>query len=266
MTTSLLNHVDFKDLNRILADVAGLQMSPAKRPLVGGRLSDRLGHHGLQTYSDYLTLVEQDPAERQKVLDLLTSTETQFFREARHFGFLADHIAPRLRDEGAMRVWSAGCSTGQEPYTIAMVLLHALGHERFEILASDINTRVLQEAGAARYPIEQARDIPWSYRSSFCLKGTQEHEGLFQFDRPVRERLYFEQINLNTDLPNVGLFDVIFLRNVLTGFALDARRALIDRVWPCIRPGGWLIIGEAENLHGMPHPLKMVRPSIYQRP
>lgn len=263
---STLSNTEFKDLSRLLFDVAGFQLSQAKRPLVCGRLADRLDRHGLDNYGDYVALIEQDADERQAALDLLTSNETQFFREPRHLTFLAEYIAPRLRDEGAMRVWSGACSSGEEAYSIAMVLLNALGHERFEVIASDINTRMLHKARQGVYPIEQARDIPWAFRSSYCLKGQGADEGSFLLDRPVRERVQFEQINLNAPLPDIGQFDVIFLRNVMSGFPLDTRRALIERVMPCIKPGGWLIVGEAESLQGMLIDLKMLRPSIYQRP
>ena len=263
---STLSNAEFKEVSRLLQNLAGIQLGQAKKPLVSGRLAGRMGHHGLARYSDYLTLLAQDPLECQAALDLLTSNDTQFFREPRHFSFLAEHIAPRLRDEGAVRVWSAACSTGEEAWTVAMALLHGLGHERFEILASDVNTRVLDVARGGLYPIERARELPWAYRSSFCIKGEGPQAGLFRMDRPVRERVLFEQINLHAPLPDVGLFDVIFLRNVMNGFSPETRQALLNRVLPQLKAGGWLFIGEAESLHGVIHPLKMVRPSVFMLP
>jgi chemotaxis protein methyltransferase CheR len=144
-----------------------------------------------------------------------------------------------------------------------MVLLNALGHDRFEVIASDLNTDALAIAKEGRYPIEAARDIPWAFRSSFCIKGTGEYQGQFLMDVPVRERLRFEQINLHAPLPDIGLFDLIFLRNVIGAFPLDGRRTLVERVMRCLKPDGYLIIGESENLHGLPLAIKMVRPSVY---
>jgi chemotaxis protein methyltransferase CheR len=261
-----LTDTEFKGFSRLVFDLAGIHMGPAKKPLVSGRLAKRLGHHGLDSYGDYLELVQQDAVERQTALDLLTTNETYFFREPRHFAFLADNIAPTLRQQGAVRVWSGACSTGEEPYTLAMVLMHALGHARFEILASDISTRVLHQARQGLYPIEDAKDIPWTFRSSYCLKGVGSQDGSFLIDRPIREKVQFEQINLNAPLPDIGQFDVVFLRNVMIYFSMETKRALLSRLVSSIKPGGWFIISHSESLHGVTDELKMIRPSIYQRP
>lgn len=264
---STLSDAEFKGFARLLLAVAGIQLSQAKKLLISGRLASRLAERGLQSHSDYLDLIAHDAAERQAALDLLTATDTQFFREPRHFSFLAEHIAPRLREQGAVRVWSAACASGEEAWTLAMVLLNALGHDRFEIIASDLNTRELEVARQGRYPIEAARDIPWAFRSSYCQKGEGPDAGHFLMDRPVRERVRFEHINLHAPLPDIGQFDVIFLRNVLSAFSPDARLALIQRVLPHLKPDGWLFIGEAETLPGL-HGLnlKMIRTAIYAPP
>src|SRR5690606_1800972 len=261
---STLSETEFKALNRLLGDVAGFQLGPAKKLLVAGQLAPRLQAHRLARYGDYLELIAHDAAERQLALDLVTATDTPFFSESRHFAFLTEQVAPRLRDEGAVRVWSAACASGEEPYTIAMVLLASLGHDRFEIIASDINTQALATAREARYGMDAARDIPWAFRSSYCVKGEGPHAGSFLMDRPVGERVRFEAINLHAPLPDVGLCDVIFLRTVISAFPLDTRRSLVERVRACLKPDGWLIIGESENLHGLPLAIKMTRPSIYQ--
>lgn len=261
----VLSDKEFKGFRQLIFDEAGITMSDAKKPLVSGRLAKRLANFGLNTYGDYFKVISQDAQERQMAIDLLTTNETFFFREPKHFEFLKQSILPALANQTAVRVWSGACSTGEEPYTLAMTLAQTLGHWRFEILASDISTRVLATAQKALYPIEDAQDIPKPLRAQYCLKGVGSQEGWFLMDQPVRNRIEFQQINLNTTLPDVGLFDVIFLRNVMIYFSNDTKREVVQRLSAKLRPGGYFIISHSESLHGITDHLQMVKPSIYRK-
>lgn len=260
-----LSDKEFQAFSRMMFDLAGIHMTGAKKPLVSGRLAKRLGAHGLDSYGDYLELVRNDQAERQTALDLLTTNETYFFREPKHFEFLANELVPTLRDQSSVRVWCGACSTGEEPYTIAMVLAETLGHMRFDILASDISSRVLQTAKKGLYPMEDADDIPRHLRAKYCLKGIGSQQGWFMMDSLIRNRVEFDSINLNASLPDIGSFDVIFLRNVMIYFSPETKQHVMRRLTPHVRPGGHFIVSHSESLHGVCDALQMVRPSIYCR-
>jgi chemotaxis protein methyltransferase CheR len=262
----VLSDKEFSGFSRLIFDMAGIHMAPAKKPLVSGRLAKRLGHHGLDSYGDYLSLVKTDGTERQIAIDLLTTNETYFFREPKHFEFLAKTMVPEWRGRPGVRIWCGASSTGEEPYTLAMTLAESLGSARFEILASDISTRVLDTARKALYPIEDARDIPPALRAKYCLKGIGPQEGWFLVDKPLRDRIQFEQINLNAPLPAMGPFDAIFLRNVMIYFSAETKCDLLSRLIPLLRPGGYFVISHSESLHGITDQLQMVKPSIYRKP
>lgn len=261
-----LSDKEFSGFSRMIFDQAGIHMASSKKPLVSGRLTKRLHHHGLGSYGEYLKLVHADGAERQVAINLLTTNETYFFREPAHFQFLSKVIAPGLSKQPNIRIWCGASSTGEEPYTIAMTLAEALGHTRFDILASDISTRVLETARKALYPIEDVKDIPARLRIKHCLKGVGPQQGWFMIDDHLRQRVQFEQINLNAPLPSVGPFDVIFLRNVMIYFSQETKRDLLARLVPLLRPGGYFLVSHSESLHGITTELEMVRPSIFRRP
>jgi len=260
-----LSQKDFVGFRRMIFNEAGIHLSDAKKSLVSGRLAKRLGQRGVDSYGDYLSLIHQDASERQVAVDLLTTNETCFFREPQHFDFLARHIAPCLKGRGRIRVWCAASSTGEEPYTIAMTLAEALGHRRFDILASDISTRVLDTARRGLYPMADADDIPRGMRARHCLQGIGSHEGWFLIDKPLRDRVRFEQIKLNARLPDLGEFDLIFLRNVMIYFNAETKQALLRRLLPHLHADGHLFIGHSESLHGVTDALQMVKPSVYRQ-
>ncbi len=261
-----LSDKEFKGFQQLIFDEAGITMSDAKKPLVSGRLAKRLAQHGLNTYGDYYKIVVQDSKERQMAVDLLTTNETFFFREPKHFEFLANTIVPEFGRQSSLRLWCGASSTGEEPYTLAMTLAKALGPRKFEILASDISTRVLATAKKALYPLEDAQDIPKPYRAEYCLKGVGSQEGWFTLDPAIRSTIQFDQINLNETLPDVGIFDVIFLRNVMIYFSAETKREVVARILTKLRPGGYFVISHSESLHGVTSDLQMVKPSIYRKP
>jgi len=257
---------EFQLFRKLIYEQAGISLSDAKKPLVAGRLSKRLRQLGITSYIEYFRQVQRDSQELQVTIDLLTTNETYFFREPKHFDFLRDQILPGAIGRGPFRVWSGACSSGEEPYTIAMVLAEVLGQRPWEIVASDLSTRVLQEAAGGLYPQADCSGIPRPLLHKHCLKGVGQHEGSVLISPALRERVSFRQINLNNALPKLGTFDVIFLRNVMIYFDIETKRRVIERILPLLRPGGHFMISHSENLNGVSDALKPVRPSIYCKP
>lgn len=268
MAVAMITDREFVQFQRFIYDAAGITMANGKQALVSGRLAKRLAHYQLDSYGDYLKLLESraQPAELQVAVDLLTTNETYFFREPRHFDFLRDHVLPGLPRERTLRVWSAACSSGEEPYSVAMLLAQAGGGRPWEILASDISTRMLDKARRGVYAMGGVRGMTPELLRTHCLKGTGTQEGSFAVDPKLRARVNFAQINLNTTLPDVGEFDVIFLRNVLIYFEPSTKREVVARLQAKLRRGGYLFVGHSESLNGLADGLQGVVPAVYRRP
>lgn len=264
---AVLSDKEFQLFRGLIHKQAGISLGDAKKPLVAGRLSKRLRQLEIGSYSEYFRRVQGNAQEMQHAIDLLTTNETYFFREPKHFDFLRDQVLPGAVGRGPFRVWSAACSSGEEPYTIAMVLAESLGLQRpWEIVASDLSTRVLKEAAGGLYPLADCDGIPRPLLHKHCLRGIGAHEGSVLINPALRERIGFRQINLNNALPNLGIFDVIFLRNVMIYFDIETKQQVVRRLLPMLKPGGHFMISHSENLNGITDALKPVRPSIYRKP
>jgi chemotaxis protein methyltransferase CheR len=264
-----LGDQEFTRFQAFIYEAAGISLSDSKKVLVSGRLEKRLRHHRLDSYSDYLHLISlpAQAQERQVAIDQLTTNETYFFREPRHFELLREW-ALAARDAGrGLRVWSAACSSGEEPYSIAMVLADCLGESRpWEIVASDISSRVLQRARFGHYPQERTTHIPPAYLQRFCLRGTGEQAGTLLVQRALRQRVQFTHINLDQTLPPQVAFDVIFLRNVMIYFSTDTKRRVVSRLVGQLKPGGHLLIGHSETLNDVSTQVRPLMPSVYRKP
>jgi chemotaxis protein methyltransferase CheR len=266
MTVATITQQEFTQFQRFIYEAAGITLSSAKKELVGGRLAKRLEPCGVASYGEYFRLLMGGgvPAEVQFAVDLLTTNETYFFREAQHFELLAKLAAEAGKGAKQFRVWSAASSTGEEAYSIAMVLADRLGGGPWEVRGSDISARVLTRARAGHYVLERTTHIPPSYLKRFCLKGVGRETGTLLVQRALRSRVEFSQINLNVPLPNVGLFDVIFLRNVMIYFNSDTKREVVTRLLAQLKPGGHFIVGRSESLNGITDAVRAVGPSIYR--
>jgi len=262
-----LSDQEFTQFQDFIYRIAGINLSFAKKPLVVGRLAKRVDHYRLSSFGDYFQLLKSGahPDEVQMAVDLLTTNETYFFREHKHFDFLRDTILAQRSAVKPFRVWSAASSTGQEAYSVAMVLADKLGGQPWEVIASDISTRVLETARGGHYPLPQAEHIPQDYLSGYCLKGIGAQEGTFLVARTLRERVTFMQVNLNTQLPKLGDFDVVFLRNVMIYFDMEIKRQVVQRIAEKIRPGGYLLVGHSESLNGVTDAFRSVKPSVYRK-
>lgn len=264
ISAPLLDEAEFRELQKMIFSVAGIHMPDGKRTMVAGRLIKRLKALELRSFSAYCQRLRQDPAEKQAAVDLLTTNETYFFREPRHFEFLQNQILPAHSRGRSFRLWSAACSSGEEAYSAAMVICDTLGKTGWEVLGSDISTEVLCKAQVGRYPMTRMERIPQESLKRHCLRGIGEAEGSMMVGSELRSKVEFRQINLNTSLPELGLFDVIFLRNVMIYFNVETKEQVVARLRARLRPGGYLIIGHSETLNGFNSELQMVMPSVYR--
>jgi chemotaxis protein methyltransferase CheR len=261
-----ITDIEFARFQQLVLQVTGINLSDQKRALVVGRLGSRLRHRKVDSFSAYYKIL-QDPREGdelQAAVDLITTNETSFFREEDHFRVLRDHIQGLRPIPFPFRIWSAASSSGEEAYTIAMVLADLLGSAEWQILGTDISTRVLERARRGIYPLERATAIPQDFLRRFCLKGQDRHEGLFLISRQIRERVSFTQANLCQPLPRLGPFDVAFLRNVLIYFDLLQKRRVVEAVMAQLKPGALLIVGHSESLTGIGEGLVAIRPTVYR--
>jgi len=258
---------EFNLFRDYIYDRAGITLSDKKKTLVTSRLSNRLRHYSLGTFQEYFDLVITSPqdGERQTALDLLTTNETYFFREPKHFEFLETEILSKWKGGKTLRVWSAASSTGEEAYSIAMLLDDMLGSHPWEIFGSDISSRVLKTARQGHYLQNRIDGIPKTYLRKYCLKGVGEHEGTLLIDRKLRQKITFSPVNLKKPLGNLGPFDIIFLRNVLIYFDMETKRQIIKQLVEEMHPEGYLFIGHSESLKGIHDGLETVIPTVYRR-
>ncbi|ATB32905.1 CheR family methyltransferase [Melittangium boletus] len=269
-----LSEREFTGVQRLLYREAGIWLSPAKKALVVGRLSRRLRELKSPSFSAYLRRAETDGTERVRLLDALCTHETHFFREPRHFEFLEREVIPRWRAQGEtgngeprrVRVWSAGCSTGEEPFSLAMVLRHHLPVSEgwgIDILATDLSTRILEQARQARFPVEKAHEIPKQYLRTFMLRGVGSQEAWMKAGSELRELVRFQRVNLNDGHGVVGRFDLIFCRNVLIYFDQASRAQAVERLLSHLSPSGLLFLGHSESLVGLGSRMRAVMPTVY---
>jgi chemotaxis protein methyltransferase CheR len=256
---------------------AGIALTDGKKSLLVSRVAGRLRELGLATFDDYYRLVE-DPAssdERGRLLDRICTNETHFFRDPRQFLYLHEHLFPRLEAEAdctgkkRVRAWSAACSSGEEPYSLAMSLLHRFPSSagwQVEVVATDLSNKVLTAAHAALWSIDKAGDIPLHYRKAFMLRGTGSQAGKMKAGPEIRAAVSFSRMNLNDPLYTVtGLFDFIFCRNVLIYFDRDSKAKVVDRLLGHLAPDGCLFLGYAETTTTITDRLVSVGPNVYAR-
>jgi chemotaxis protein methyltransferase CheR len=264
-----LSPAEFTRVCSILYDIAGIAMKPGKEGLVRSRLARRVKARGLSSYSDYFDHVESasGAAERVIMVDALTTNKTNFFREPAHFDFLRSHILPAHTTTG-ITIWSAGCSSGEEPYTLSMVLgdaLPAAARSASRLLATDLSHRVLERAKAGLYTKEQFVGVPPAMASAWWTKRTEQGELLFEARPALRAGIAFGRLNLMEAWPMRGPFDAIFCRNVMIYFDKPTQQKLVQRYWELLRPGGHLFIGHSESLTGIEHRYHYVQPAVYRK-
>ena len=256
---------EFKLFQALIQEKLGIFLPPQKKALLSNRLWKRLQACQLQRFGDYYQLIisPHGQAELSTALELVTTNETYFFREQKHFDFLQDEILPRYRQGANFRVWSAAASTGEEPYSIAMVLRQRCQSD-WELLCSDVNRTVIEQAKVGIYPEARAKNIPPEYLHRFCRKGIGPEQGNIRVAAELRELVQFFTLNLNEKFPDIGKFDLVFLRNVLIYFENENKTKILERIAEKLKPGGILFVGHSESLHGLSTGFRPVRPAIYQ--
>lgn len=266
---------EFALFQSLIRREAGILLTPTKKPMLVGRLCRRLNSLGLTSFSEYYRhVVYTGEREMVRLLDAICTNETWFFRNPDHFTFIREQLVPgwgadvrASRRQPRLRVWSAACSSGEEPYSLAMVLLEALPGWEVNILATDLSSKVLARARAATWPIEKSQDIPPRYLSQYMLRGTRSQQGKMRAGDELRKAVVFDRLNLNHDIwpiHQVGPFDLLFCRNVLMYLDPAARERVIGRLVDRLSPRGHLFLGEAEGTGGAER-LRLVAPSVYRQ-
>ncbi len=258
---------EFRKFKAFIFDIAGIDLADSKKTMVSSRLAKRLRHYALDSYSEYIELLDSGryPQESRILTDILTTNETYFFRESTHFDFLGGLLKGQNIRKQKYRVWSAASSTGQEAYSIAMVLADKLGPSFWEVVATDLSSKVLETARVGHYPMMRTEGIPKEYLRRFCLQGTGEYENTLLIDKALRAKVNFTYANLNEHIPDLGCFDCIFLRNVMIYFNKETKRQVVKRILSKLKPGGYIFIGHSENMKGITDQLEFIRPAIYQK-
>jgi chemotaxis protein methyltransferase CheR len=262
---------EFEQFRRLAYEKFGLDLRAGKEALVAARLTKRIRELNLRSFQQYYrhVLEDQTGGELVTLIDALTTNHTSFFREPAHFEFLRQTVLPGLRRRDRIAIWSAACSTGEEPYSIAFQVLDELGEAalgRTHILATDICTRVLAAARRGAYPAERFESIPAHRLRRYVLRGEQRWKEWYLVRPEVRAVIEFRRLNLMDSFSHLGPFAVIFCRNVMIYFDRPTQQDLVNRLAGCLEPGGYLLVGHAESLAAVEHPLRYVRPAIYRKP
>lgn len=273
-----LSDADFRALRDLIYEKSGITLSDSKKQLVTSRLARRLRMHGLESYHDYFELVtRRDPQgeELREMLNAITTNKTDFFREKHHFDFMHSTFFPRCVErakstgEKRLRIWSAGCSTGEEPYTLAMTFLSAFpagSQWSLELLATDLDTQVLARAQAGVYGEESIAPVSEELQKRYFRRGTGANAGKVRVSDALRQMITFRQLNFVEHPWWVkGPFDLILCRNVMIYFNQDTQRTIVENFGQRLRPDGYLFIGHSETLSGLNHLFEPLRGTIYRR-
>jgi len=274
-----LSEKDFRRLSEFIHNECGIKMPEGKKVLLEARLRKRLrvlGMHSYTEYCDYLFSPEGTLNELIQMIDVVTTNKTDFFREAGHFDYLVRTALPELiklygaNSRRKYTIWSAGCSTGEEPHTLAMVLNEFAEQQQgfyFSILATDISTRVLEHARRGIYKEEVVQPVPVAMKMKYLLKGKDKNKGLVRANPQLRSLIEFRRLNfMNTDFGIKEPVDIIFCRNVVIYFDRPTQEKLLNRFAHHLIPGGYLFMGHSETLNGLSVPLVTAGPMVYRKP
>ena len=247
MSVKSLTDEEFFDFKGVVFHEVGINLELSKKSLVYNRLLKRLRYCKIDNFLDYLRLVQMSPKEKEVMLNLITTNETHFFRESKHFEILKKIAKKHLRDE-VFRLWSAASSFGAEGYSAAMVL-HDIFGDRFEVLGTDVNSEVIEKAKSAIFPVSMVENIPNSFKKRYCLRGKGEFHGKFTVINELKKRVDFRVYNLLNTTNSFGMFDVIFLRNVLFYFDDETKTKIVNNVLKNLKIGGYLFVSLTESLN-----------------
>ncbi len=278
LTGLRISDKDFSRFSQLIYDVCGIKMPPHKQSMLEARLRKRLRFLGLSSYEAYREyLFSQDGMveELTSMIDVVTTNKTDFFREPRHFDFLIETALPAMIPltgagiDRPLRLWSAGCSTGEEPYTLAMFLEEFVwGNKRinYQIMGTDISTQVLEKAVLGIYHRDKIEPVPENFRKKYILKSRDKDAPQVRIIPEIRAKIKFKRLNFMDEKFNVEeRQDIIFCRNVIIYFDRQTQERFLARLCSCLLPGGYLFMGHSETLSGMPLPLKQLAPAVYMK-
>ena len=255
----------FRVISERVYRFSGIRLPEGKREMVYARLARRLRSLGIASFDDYLRFLELEPAEWEHCTNALTTNVTSFYREEHHFRTLAEHARATARPGETFRVWSAGCSTGEEPYTIAMCLSEALGGSHFEVLASDLDTQVIATAREGIYPLQSVLKLTEERQKRFFLKGSGRFEGKARVRPELGARVEFLRVNLmDAEWPIERGLDAIFCRNVMIYFDKPTQRRLVERYAGLLKPRGLFFAGHAESLLDQGRHFRLRGQTVYE--
>jgi len=270
-----LSDQEFERISNFVYEQCGINLSKPKKVLVESRLQKRLSALNIVSFSAYCDLVMNKAGDKNELvhlIDAISTNKTDFFREPVHFDFLESEVIPRFmmrREDRTFKVWSSACSSGEEPYTTAIVLEEcALRHAglRYSITASDISTRVLERAVKGIYDERIASVIPMNLRKRYLLRSKNQENPTVRIDPALRAKIQFKRVNLTEDVLEVEPdFDVVFCRNVLIYFDRKTQEQVIRKLVSKLRVGGYLFIGHSESIYHMDLSLQQVKPTIFRR-
>ena len=269
-----LSEQDFLDFSKFIYSEYGIRMLPVKRIMLQGRLLKRIRDLKMSSfteYKQYLFSSEGHDKEILHFLNVVTTNKTDFFREPIHFSFLNDEVLPRKKEQKSgetLKIWSAGCSSGEEPYTISIVINEFLKTNpsfRFEITATDISTQMLETAAMGIYPAQKIEGIPLEIKKKYFLKSKDAAKQTVKVDRILQNNLSLSYLNLMDNYSFPAAFDVIFCRNVLIYFDRETQEKVIQRICSQLKPGGYFFIGHSESISGMNLPLENIKPTIFKK-
>jgi chemotaxis protein methyltransferase CheR len=270
----LLGDAEFQFLRDFVYRHCGIALSEQKRQLVQGRLLRRLRALGLKEFASYCELLRKDPdAELGELASVISTNVTAFFREMHHYDLLVEQLLPHWLEEkkqgGRLRIWSAGCATGEEPYALAMVLAEALertgSHVDARILATDLSPQALEHAQAGMYALERMEGVSTERRRRWFLRGEGQYEGYACVHQRLRDLVTIQPLNLLHDWPMRGPFDAIFCRNVVIYFDKPTKQRLFERYAGLLAPGGYLFLGHSESMHGLSDAFDLVGRTVYRK-
>lgn len=261
---------EFKQIADLMYESVGLSYNESKKSLIHSRLSPRIQKLGMSGFAQYISVLsdESEAVEFQMAVDLLTTNETYFFREPKHYDLLERELSTQ-RSRAPLAVWSAAASFGDEAYSTAMLLadMQTMGRigPDWHILATDISHRVLLSAKEAVYPQDRLRAVSPERLRRYCLRGEGDSEGLSKIQEKLCSRVQFGQLNLCKPFSGLGPFDVVFLRNVLIYFDPPTKSEVVDRVLETLKPGGLFFLGTAEGRVPCKTPLITLQPGAYRK-
>ena len=278
LSPCVLNEQDFHDFSTLIYKVCGIKMPPAKKTMLAGRLAKRLRVLGMRSYReyfDYVTSPAQQSLELREMVDVVTTNKTDFFRELNHFDYLQAKILPSYNKNiswkrtASFKAWSAGCATGEEPYTLAIILNEFADHHRgfqFDILATDICVTVLKKAYMGIYDEEQIDPVPVNLRRKYFFRSKDREKREVRVCPKLRQQIRFRRINLLEDDPGWGEpMDIIFCCNVIIYFDRPTQYRVLCKLCEHLSTGGILFLGHSETVSGFDLPLEMVESTIYKK-